>query len=105
MPACSRNRPLRRWISLGLLLPNIVFAAQADPIFTLHGTGVVSRDAPVQKSGTLSLKAALSPADVALNEPQLLSESRFSLSEVLSAESMVCYNDTIFRDDFDGDGF
>jgi len=71
----------------------------------MSGSGSLSVDAPVQQSAGWRLQATLSPATIAPGAPFVQSEARFALSATLSATSLVCYSDTIFRDDFDGDGF
>jgi hypothetical protein len=72
----------------------------------LAGSGTLSLDQSVQKSGNVQLKAYLTPSDAAISAPPLVQEGGgFALMAGLTAASLVCYNDTIFRDDFDGDGF
>ena len=45
------------------------------------------------------------PGDSTLSASQPAQEGgRFSLTALLSTSSLVCYNDTIFRDGFDGTG-
>jgi hypothetical protein len=73
--------------------------------FELHGTVALAPDAPLQRNATLRLKASLLPDTSATNRQPLQSGARFALTATLAAASLVCYNDTIFRDDFDGDGF
>ncbi len=73
--------------------------------FELHGAATLARDAPQQGNATLRLKASLSPDASATNQQSLQSGARFALAATLAAASLVCYSDTIFRDDFDGDGF
>jgi hypothetical protein len=73
--------------------------------YELSGTGTLSRDAPVQQSNNLRLKAMLSPTAIPADAPTLQSDGRFALNATLAAASLVCYADTIFRDDFDADGF
>ncbi len=53
----------------------------------------------------MSLKAQLSPLAVSVYKAPLQSNTQFALVATLAASSLVCYSDTIFRDDFDGDGF
>ena len=69
--------------------------------FSLSGEGTLSIEPPAQTSERLRLAASLSPMAVA---PAMHADGRFALTGVLTAASLVCYNDTIFRDDFDGDG-
>lgn len=81
-------------------------AAAAPPRYTLDGHGAMRLDAPAQRGGGLSLKAALLPAAVQTRAPGLLAGSRFALSATLGPEKPgICFSDTIFRDDFDADGF
>ncbi len=70
--------------------------------FSLAGQGTLSIEEPAKVSGPFELRASLSPS-AAL--PSAQSAGRFALLAALSTTSLVCYNDTIFRDDFDGDGF
>ena len=73
--------------------------------FQLSGSGTLSLDAPVQKTDRLQLKATLTPQGAALAaSPPVQENARFAVMATLAAASLVCYNDTIFRDDFDGDG-
>lgn len=77
-------------------------AASISDRFSLVGTGTLIADAPAQTvpgltlRGTLSKNAATSAGDGEHNG--------FLLNATLDATPLVCYNDTIFRDDFDGDG-
>lgn len=73
--------------------------------YRLNGAGTLSLDAQVQQNGRLRLKAGLSPGATTAAALELPSGDRFVLAATLAATSLVCYNDTIFRDDFDGDGF
>jgi hypothetical protein len=79
-------------------------AAQSSR-FEIRGSGTLVLDQPVQKSGNVQLKAALVPEEVASSElPKVQAGGGFALNASLAATSMACYNDTIFRDGFDGDG-
>jgi hypothetical protein len=78
--------------------------ASSTQRFELSGSGTLTLDAPLQQTGSLRLKAALVPNRVAVERPKL-SAGSFALTATLAASSLVCYNDTIFRNDFDGDGF
>ena len=53
----------------------------------------------------MDVKAMLSASVAAPAAPSIQSNFRFALSGTLAAASLVCYNDTIYRDDFDADGF
>jgi len=84
------------------------FAANAPPSqrFRLSGAGALRGDPPAQAGGKLRLNATLLPVDAALAaSPPVQENERFALMASASATPLVCYNDTIFRDDFDGDGF
>jgi len=74
------------------------------PRYAISGTATLSVDAAAQQGG-LRLRAGLAPVPIASSVPLVQSEARFALSATLSAASLVCYSDTIYRDDFDGDGF
>lgn len=74
-------------------------AAGADARATGNGT-LVQRGGRFQLSATLS-EGTRAPAMAAA----ALEGGSYTLNAVASASSLVCYNDTIFRDDFDGDGF
>jgi hypothetical protein len=74
--------------------------------FQLSGSGVLQLDAPMQKSGNVQLTARLVPGDARFATLLPVQEGGvFALKASLAAAAMVCYNDTIFRDDFDADGF
>jgi len=73
--------------------------------FVLSGSGSLTLDTPTLSRGQLQLKAMLSASVTPPPAPTIQSSSRFALSGTLAAASLVCYNDTIFRDDYDGDGF
>jgi hypothetical protein len=84
-------------------------AVAADPVsaqrYRLDGAGAIALDASVQRSGNLRLEATLSPSVPAIGAPFVQSNGRFALTATLAAQPLVCYSDTIFRDDFDADGF
>lgn len=89
------------------IVANGAFAAESTSVhrYELMGSGTLQLDAPVLHNGSLHLQAELTPAASVNTRPVAQSGSSFELAAVLSAQSLVCYNDTIFRDDFDGDGF
>ena len=101
--------------SFGLILGSLVIfvslaafatGASEQSRFQLVGSGTLTLDQPILKSGNVQLKASLTPSDGAISVSQTVQDGgRFSLTALLSTSSLVCYNDTIFRDDFDGDGF
>ena len=93
---------------LGCLTMNVAFAEKSTSAQTLRvtGTATLRADQPVQKAGSLSLKAYLTSKDAAIAAmPPVQEGSSYALIAKLVAKPSVCYNDTIFRDDFDGDGF
>ena len=62
-------------------------------------------DQTVQRGGDMQIKAYLTPTESGSGTSSSVQESgRFSLNALLSTSSLVCYNDTIFRDGFDGTG-
>lgn len=82
-------------------------AAESASSQNLHlsGTATLRIDQPAQTSGSLSLRAHLTAKDAALASSSPVQErGRFVIMGRLVAAAQVCYNDTIFRDDFDGDG-
>jgi hypothetical protein len=85
---------------------NPTSAAQSavDGRFELSGSGALMLDPPAQQGSNLQLKASLTPA-ASVDKSVLLADGRFALAGNFAASAVVCYNDTIFRDDFDGDGF
>jgi len=97
------NATIRLICGFGAML---AFAAHAAPTarFAISAEGSLTLDARAQQSGDVSLKAILSPAYFGVDTAQTLADSRFTLTAALSSSSLVCYADTIFRDDFDGDG-
>ena len=90
------------------LVADVAFAANSTSAqrYELHGTGTIINDAPVQDSNRFRLKANLGAQGNGPSvAPEPLTGAGFALSAIASPSSLVCYNDTIFRDDFDGDGF
>ena len=82
----------------------------AEPVAQLHrfelsGSATLRPDPPILRSERLRLNAVLTPAAIPAGAPLLQSDGRFALRATLGAASLVCYADTIFRDNFDGDGF
>ena len=78
-----------------------VAATELKSRFKLTATGTLSYEAAALSNGQLQLKASLSPVT---SPPALQSTGRFVLTGTLIASSLVCYNDTIFRDSLDGTG-
>lgn len=58
-----------------------------------------------QKNSRFTLGAQLDAQQGApVFQPVRQTSARFALTATVSASSLVCYNDTIFRDGFDGTG-
>jgi len=102
-------RVRRFTIAFGMctIAANYTFAADAQPHrYALDGTATLSADAPLQRGGALRLRATLAPPYVQTEMQSVQVAGRFALSATLGAERPgICYSDTIFRDDFDADGF
>lgn len=62
----------------------------------------LASDTPLQENERFALHAYLESASD--QDHTVQAASRFAVSAALSASSLVCYNDTIFRDGFDGTG-
>lgn len=93
--------------TLLVLAANDAFAANSTSAqrYDLHGTGTITRDAAVQDSNRFRLNANLSARGNGPGvAPEPLTGAGFALSAVASPSNLVCYNDTIFRDGFDGTG-
>jgi hypothetical protein len=107
---CRSRRP-RIFLAVAVLASlstNVAFARESTSAQNLRvsGSATLRLDQPAQKSGSLSLKAYLTPKDAALAaSPPVQEGDGFALMAKLIAKPSVCYNDTIFRNDFDGDGF
>ncbi|HMM56255.1 MAG: hypothetical protein DYH18_01910 [Xanthomonadales bacterium PRO7] len=86
-------------LATAVLAGSSAFAAQ----FSLSGTARLSQDAPAQTNSRYSLRAQLTAA--ATSGAAAQSGARYTLFATLTTTSLACHNDTIFRDDFDGDGF
>lgn len=80
-------------------------SANGAPRFRLSGSGSLTQEVPAQDNGRFAIKAALDQhAGQPARAPEALTSARFALSAVASSNSLVCYDDTIFRDGFDGTG-
>lgn len=80
-------------------------AASAQPArFDIAGDASLAVSAPVQSVARYALKAQLVVAESTFATVTEQSDARFALNAALSTSSLVCYNDTIFRDGFDGTG-
>ena len=108
-PSAFRHASRARVVAVAFVLiaANAAFAAEStvQHRFDLHGTGVLKPAVSAQRNGSLQLKATLSPAGAGNAAPAMQSGGGFQMTAILITSSLVCYNDTIFRDDFDGDGF
>jgi hypothetical protein len=95
------------WLLVGGIASLAASATSAaeTPRFQLVGSGTLQLDQPGQKSGNVLLRAYSTPTGAAFAASQPMQEGgTFSLTALLSTSSLVCYNDTIFRDGFDGTG-
>jgi len=73
--------------------------------FQLSGSATLTLDQPAQSDGIMRLKAYLTPKDAAIAVlPPVQEGGGFAMIARATSSVSVCYNDTIFRDDFDGDG-
>ena len=91
---------------LALLLANAATAAESTTShrFTLTGSAVLTHDQAALSDGTLSMRGYLMSKDAPSTAAIVRDGGRFSIMAKVVAVAQVCYNDTIFRDDFDGDG-
>ena len=105
--AACRSIVVATFATFAAICANASFTKEAvsEHRFQLSGSGSLALDAPVLQNETTRLKAALSPRNAAIGRRAIQSGSGFSLDAALTTSSLVCYSDTIFRDDFDGDGF
>jgi len=76
----------------------------AQSRFSVSGTATLTPDAPPQRAAGFRLQAQLAPVRAPAQAPPAQTGAGFSLVATASAFATACYNDTIFRDDFDGDG-
>lgn len=90
-------------IAPGTILSASAAAANTQR-FELSGSATLVPDAPVQRATSWRLQAQLSPALGTAQAPPAQTGAGFSLVATASAVATACYNDTIFRDGFDGDG-
>ena len=98
----------RAWCTVLALLatfPALALLPENVHKYTMSGTASLRSERVVQRNGALSLRAQLAPAGAALAAaPPLHEGGGYALMAKLVAQATVCYNDTIFRDDYDGDG-
>jgi hypothetical protein len=92
-------------LSVAGFFQHATYAAAPDPQrFQLQGSGTLVPDAPIQRAAGLRLRAQLSSARAPALAPLAQTGGSFALVAYADSVAMACYNDTIFRDDFDGDG-
>ena len=104
----ARLRSFSVAIAMCTIATNYTFAADtAQPHrYALDGSAALTADAPLQRGGALRLRATLAPPSVLTEMQSVQVAGRFALSATLGVERPgICYSDTIFRDDFDIDGF
>jgi hypothetical protein len=95
---------VRTFVLCAMLLGAQALAADSGQRYELTGSGALVLDAPAQGNARFSLKADLSSKQRPSIAATPLAGGRFVLSALASSNSLVCYNDTIFRDSFDGTG-
>lgn len=89
----------------GCLLAQAAATAGTDASrFALGGTAWLTPDAPPQRSARFRLQADFAPAQVPAQAPWAQTGGAFALVAYAGSVATACYNDTIFRDDFDADG-
>jgi len=69
--------------------------------YALAGSGALAVPAVPQAAGRFVLRAGVESTGTASLQQ---AGGRFALAATASASSLVCYNDTLFRDSFDGSG-
>lgn len=107
-PYCSKfARPRVRGtvaaIVIAWLAMPMVHAAPAS--LKLSGSAALKADQPQQHGGAFALKAYLTQQPAASTSAPVQQGGAFAMIGKLAAVPLICYGDTIFRDDFDGDGF
>lgn len=90
-------------IATGTILPAGA-AIASTPRFALSGSATLVPDAPVQRATGWRLTAKLTPVAGPAQAPSAQLGGGFTLVAYADSVATACYNDTIFRDDFDGDG-
>jgi hypothetical protein len=76
----------------------------AQSRFAVNATATLTPDAPTQSAAGFRLRATLSPIAKPSIAPLAQAGGGFALVAYADSVATACYNDTIFRDDFDGDG-
>jgi hypothetical protein len=93
------------WAALLLSFTAHAVETSAPVRFSMTGSGALSRAPAILDGGHLSLRGYLQSNDGASTAAIVQDGGRFTIMAKALAVAQVCYNDTIFRDDFDGDGF
>jgi len=86
---------------------NAAFATEYTRKQSLHlrGSAALRADQSTQQSARFKLSASLTRNDATIAaSPPVQEGGGFAVMAKLLVKPTVCYNDTIFRDDFDGDG-
>ncbi|MEO6689242.1 MAG: hypothetical protein ABIS07_18645 [Dokdonella sp.] len=107
-PCCSNlARPNVRGTVAAILIAwlAIPIAHAAPASLKLSGSAVLRTDQPQQHGDAFALKATLIPRRAASASATVHEGGAFAMIGKLAAVPLICYGDTIFRDDFDGDGF
>ena len=76
----------------------------SDKRFSGYGSGTLTREPATLNDSNFSIRASLLSKESPSTAPIVQENGQFSVMANLVATNQVCYNDTIFRDDFDGDG-
>src|ERR1700748_3448949 len=96
---------IRSGPALAMLLASVAVAAAEPSIakrFTLTGSGSLTRDTTSFNNGNLSGRGYLQSNEAPSTAATVQDGGRFVVMAHAVALAQVCYNDTIFRDDFDG---
>ncbi|MEO5560714.1 MAG: hypothetical protein ABIO49_12450 [Dokdonella sp.] len=107
-PYCSNFvRPCVRGTVAAILMAWLAmpFAHAAPASLKLSGSAALKTDQPKQQGDAFALKAYLTPRTAASASTPVQEGGAFAMIGKLAAVPLICYGDTIFRDDFDGDGF
>ncbi|MEO7326665.1 MAG: hypothetical protein ABIW82_17730 [Dokdonella sp.] len=101
------SRPRARGTVAAILIACLAMpmAHAAPASLKLSGSAVLKTDQPQQHSDAFALKAYLTPRTAASASAPVQEGGAFAMIGKLAAVPLICYSDTIFRDDFDGDGF
>ena len=102
-------RVLSIMIRSGPVLAALLFAvtasgAETSQRYTLTGSATLSNDAQTLRGDKLSLRGYLQSTEAPSTAAFVQDGGRFTVMAHAVAVAQACYNDTIFRDDFDGDG-